>query len=128
MTGPYIFETKFPCADTKTGSELFLSNLGDTLAPFLLKLAMSDMGPSSKAILHAILALSSLRLKKNGLADSYKASAISLLSRSLSAGSEQKVALQGIASSMLLYLYEVVNLCCFDVWKLIGLFLDISHI
>lgn len=110
VTGLHILKTNFPHADSKLGSELLLSNQGDPLAQLLLKLAMSDVAPSSKAILHAILAFSSLRLKRKDQADSYRASAISLLVASMSAGSEQKVALQMIASSMLLCLYEVKEL------------------
>ena len=71
---------------------------------------MSDTSTSSKAVLHAILALSSLHLRRYAEASAYRASAISLLSASLKAESEAKVAFENIVTSMLLCVFEVLDL------------------
>ncbi|KAI9707927.1 MAG: hypothetical protein M1820_004346 [Bogoriella megaspora] len=93
----------------KSGSHLFASLQGDTLAPLLLKIALSDTSTSSMAVLRAILALSCLHLHRTAEALAYKASAISLLSTSIKAGSETKVAFQTSAASMLLCMFEVYH-------------------
>lgn len=95
--------------DIKSGSHLFASLQGDILAPLLLRIATSDTSSSSKAVLRAILALSCLHLRRDAEASAYRASAISLLSASLKAGSEVKVAFQNIAASMMLCIFEVYD-------------------
>lgn len=91
----------------KSGSTIFASLSGDILAPLMLKIALTDTGAPPKAVLHAILALSYLHKHQYAKALAYRASAVSLLSSSLEAGSSVKVAFQNIATSMLLCMFEV---------------------
>jgi hypothetical protein len=86
---------------------MFACHQGLVLAPLMLKIAFFDASTPSRAVLHAILALSSSNLRRHEEALAYRATAVSLLSASLTAGSGQKTAFQNIASSMLLCLFEV---------------------
>ena len=90
---------------------MFACQQGLVLAPLMLKIAFSDTSKSSKAVLHAVLALSSSHMCRHKEALAYRATALSLLSASLTAGSAQKTAFQNIASSLLLCLFEVRSAC-----------------
>ena len=86
---------------------MFACHQGLVLAPLMLKLALSETSTSARAVLHAILALSSSHLRRHEEALAYRVTAVSLLSASLTAGSGQRTAFQNIASSMILCLFEV---------------------
>jgi hypothetical protein len=70
-------------------------------------MAMSDTSASSKAILHALLALTSLHLKADTRAFEYQAKAVRLLFESLGQNHHTNVAFQNIATSMVLCTYQV---------------------
>lgn len=80
---------------------------GGSLTGLFLRLALTGPAPASKAVLHAILAISSMQLSKESQASRYKASAISSLRASMKTAIDERVALQAIAASMLLCAYEV---------------------
>jgi hypothetical protein len=101
----HIAEARF--TDVQSGSQLFGCFRGDRLAPVLLRMAISDASASSKAILHALLALTSLHLKAETRAFAYQAKAVRLLSESLSQNHRTDVAFQNMAASMVLCTYQV---------------------
>lgn len=96
--------------DVDYGLDMFNSLRGDVLAPLLLKMALSDTATSSKAVLHAIFALSCLYLHRHTEASAYRDSATSFVATSLTADVEPKVAFANIAASMLPSTHEVCRL------------------
>ena len=97
--------------DAKDGRNFFSSVKADTIVPFILKIALSDTAVSSKAVLHAILALSCLHLGRYDDAVSYKHKSLSFAAKSLKPGADPKMAFENIAAHLLLYTYEVLHPC-----------------
>jgi len=110
LTRVHLRDTEVRSADLASGPQLFGCLRGDRLAPLLLRMAMSSDSTSSKAMLRALLALSSLHISKDDRAFAYQAKAISLLNVSLTQSQDSAVAFQNVASSMLLCTFEVCAL------------------
>ena len=74
----------------------------------LLRMALTDGSPGSKAVMQSILALSSLhRFGPRPQAINLKSSALQTLAATLATGIDTKVALQHVAAGMLLCMFEV---------------------
>lgn len=87
---------------------LHTTTLGE-LARSLLVLGLSDATLSSRAVLQAILALSSLHVYGDTSAVAYKANAISLLIRAMNLENSEGSSFRKLVATMLLYAYEVIG-------------------
>lgn len=81
-----------------------------SLTHLLLRMGLADTSLSSRAVLNAILALSTLRVCGDQKALAYKVTATSLLRESLGRKNMTVVSIQQVVASMLLYIYEVTRL------------------
>lgn len=74
----------------------------------LQRIALSDGSSSTSALQRALLALSALYRHGHGLrAEEMKLSALQALSRSVSQATDVKIAVQHVAASMVLSVFEV---------------------
>lgn len=89
------------------GSQLLVMDSSGDLTDWILRLAFYDATPASNAVLHSLLALSSLNLGRNSVAMMYKIMALSYLQQSLQLGNIGHRTAQHLMTSMLLYLCEV---------------------
>lgn len=81
-----------------------------TLRSALIRMAFSDSTPSAKAVLRALLALSSLhRHGSQKQAESYKYAALGAMREAARVQLQGKALLQHVAASMLLCTFEVMN-------------------
>ncbi|KAH8816907.1 fungal-specific transcription factor domain-containing protein [Xylogone sp. PMI_703] len=96
----------------------FDGNISTLLAPFgdsstisraLFRMALADETPASSSVLHAILALSSLKLYGIQSGSPFKNKAISMLSSSLERQMDIGMYLRVLATSLLLSTYEISN-------------------
>ncbi|KAL7895511.1 fungal-specific transcription factor domain-containing protein [Trichoderma sp. TUCIM 5745] len=95
---------------------LHTTTLGE-LARSLLVLGLSDATLSSRAVLQAILALSSLHVYGDTSAVAYKANAISLLIRAMNLENSEGSSFRKLVATMLLYAYETFHpSTSFPVW------------
>ena len=78
----------------------------------MLKLAVSDDTTASRAVLHAIWALSCSHLGEHEEGLAHRDTANALLSSSITLGGNAKVAFKNIATSMLLCMFEVSGSFC----------------
>jgi hypothetical protein len=86
-----------------------LAPFGDNsrISQLLLRIALMDETPASRAVLHGILALSSLKLYRAAEASLFKSKAISMLAASVKEGMNFSEHLRCLAASLLLGWYKV---------------------
>jgi hypothetical protein len=86
-----------------------LAPFGDStgISQLLLRIAFMDETPASSAVLHGILALSSLKLHGNLEASMFKFKAIAMLAASVKEQMHPSEHLRCLAASLLLGLYKV---------------------
>lgn len=103
LSGPGVTVSQ----DTQNGHRFLLTTPRGPLNRLLLNISLLDSSSSSKAVLNSLMALSCLYLGAYQQASVYKLRATSFLRVSLDPESSVVVAISNLASSMLLYLYEV---------------------
>ncbi|KAK1249244.1 hypothetical protein MKX07_002760 [Trichoderma sp. CBMAI-0711] len=92
------------------GPQLLVMDSSGDLTDWILRLAFYDATPASNAVLHSLLALSSLNLGRNSVAMMYKIMALSYLQQSLQLGNIGHRTAQHLMTSMLLYLCETFHI------------------